>query len=57
MLQILFWKQNTIFCKGTKDIRLLIGNRIKNVLIKGLILSINKTTRIYVKFTKIAHIY
>ena len=54
MLQILFRKRNTIFCKCTKDIRLIIENRIENVL---LILSITKTTRIYVKFTKIAQIY
>ena len=44
MLQILFRKQNTIFCKRTKDIRLLIGNRIKNVLIQRLISLIDKTT-------------
>ena len=33
ILQILFRKLNTIFCKYTKDIRLLIENTIKNVLI------------------------
>ena len=33
ILQILSRKLNTIFCKHTNDIRLLIENRIKNVIL------------------------